>query len=118
VKKVTPAGVVSIFASGFNSPDALAFDAAGNLYVANSPAREQGDAGGVVSTFALASTNRRLGLRHRRQPHVANGNDGGSVSKVTPAGVSASSSPVKHPTYSLAFDTAGNLYIADGYNAR
>ena len=36
MSEVTPAGVVSTFASGFNGPVGLAFDAAGNLYVANS----------------------------------------------------------------------------------
>jgi hypothetical protein len=35
VSEVTPAAVVSIFASGFNVPESLAFDAAGNLYVVN-----------------------------------------------------------------------------------
>ena len=33
VSEVTPAGVVSTFATGFDEPDGLAFDAAGNLYV-------------------------------------------------------------------------------------
>ena len=51
---MTPAGQVSTFASGFNVPNAVVFDPAGNLYVTNlddgtvsvvSPA-------GVVSTFA------------------------------------------------------------------
>ncbi len=32
---MTPTGAVSTFASGFDVPDWLAFDAAGNLYVAN-----------------------------------------------------------------------------------
>jgi sugar lactone lactonase YvrE len=31
---VTPAGVVSTFATGFNSPEGLTFDRSGNLYVA------------------------------------------------------------------------------------
>ena len=57
VSKVTPAGVVSTFASGFNGPDGLAFDAAGNLYVANDDANFNGivskvTPAGVVSTFA------------------------------------------------------------------
>ena len=34
MSEVTPAGVVSTFATGFDTPVGLAFDA-GNLYVAN-----------------------------------------------------------------------------------
>ena len=63
------------FVSGLDSPQQLAFDTAGNLYVANY--------------------------------------NGGSVTKVTPTGVTSTfvsgfSNPV-----GLAFDTAGNLYVAD-----
>ncbi len=35
VSEVTPAGLVSTFVSGLSLPVGLAFDAAGNLYVAN-----------------------------------------------------------------------------------
>ena len=53
VSKVTPAGVVSTFASGFVEPFGLAFDAAGNLYVANSDDDTVSEVtpAGVVSTF-------------------------------------------------------------------
>ncbi len=54
VSEVTPAGVVSTFASGFDDPDGLAFDAAGNLYVANYGNNTVSEVtpAGVVSTFA------------------------------------------------------------------
>ena len=54
MSKVTPAGVVSTFASGFDDPDGLAFDAAGNLYVANAgnDTVSKVTPAGTVSTFA------------------------------------------------------------------
>ena len=55
VDKVTPAGVVSIFASGLGGvPADLAFDHAGNLYVSRytSNAVEKVTPAGTVSTFA------------------------------------------------------------------
>ena len=46
--------MVSTFASGFNQPDGLAFDSAGNLYVANVGNNTVSEVtpAGVVSTFA------------------------------------------------------------------
>ena len=56
--------MVSPFASGFETPDALAFDSAGNLYVANFGTYPRGQdtvsevtPSGVVSTFATGLTN-------------------------------------------------------------
>ena len=51
---MTPAGVVSTFvSSGLNTPEGLAFDAAGNLYVANAGNNTISEVtlAGVVSTF-------------------------------------------------------------------
>ena len=55
---MTPGGTVSTVASGFNGPGGLAFDSAGNLYVANEgngTVSEVTHSGGV-STLASGST--------------------------------------------------------------
>ena len=155
VSKVTPAGVVSTFASGFDDPVGLAFDAAGNLYVANAGDNTVSKVtpAGTVSHLRLrVQRSRRPGLRRRRQPlrrqrrqrhgeqgdargggqhlrhrvqrsrrpglrpagnlYVANnGND--TVSKVTPAGVVSTFASGFNGPIGLAFDAAGNLYVAD-----
>jgi hypothetical protein len=47
-------GAATLFASGFSNPSGLAFDHAGNLYVANSNTNSvlEVGPGGVVTTFA------------------------------------------------------------------
>src|SRR5262249_29238400 len=54
VYKITPAGVVSTYATGIQTPDGLAFDRSGNLYVASEKGNyvDKITPGGVVSTFA------------------------------------------------------------------
>ena len=67
---MTPAGVVTVFASGITEPTGLAFDAAGNLYVAAGvrPTVEEVTPAGAVSTFASGFHGPEFGLRRCRQP--------------------------------------------------
>lgn len=106
IRKVTQAGVVTTFAgtgsagssdgtgtsASFSSPIGLAFDASGNLYVAdygNNKIRKITPAG-VVSTFA------------------GTGSQGASNG-------SALSATFKNPM-DVAIDAAGNMYVADRMN--
>ena len=115
MSKVTPAGVVSPFASGFDRPSGWP-STAGNLYVANAGNEhgEQGDARGVVSTFASGlSGPAGLAFDSAGNLYVANGSD--TVSEVTPAGVVSTFASGFNEPVGLAFD-AGNLYVADTGN--
>jgi len=109
IRAVTPAGVVTTIgglagnagsAGGagavarFNSPTAIAVDGTGNLYIAdtnNSLVREITPDGTVVTLAGLAGNT-------------------GSVN------ASGSSARLFFP-YGIAVDSAGNLYLADTYNA-
>ena len=115
MSKVTPAGAVSTFASGFNRPTGLAFDSAGNLYVAN----EYGGTvsrvtpAGVVSTFASGfDWPDGLAFDSTGNLYVAN-YLGNTVSKVTPARAITMFAAGFDAPAALAFDSAGNLYVAN-----
>ena len=109
---------VSTFASsGLGSPAGLAFDAAGNLYVADvrGTTVSKVTPAGAVSTFA-SGINGPDGLAFDAAGNLYVGIvNGTAVDKVTPAGVvSAFASGLNAPD-GLAFDTAGNLYVANEY---
>jgi sugar lactone lactonase YvrE len=119
-----PQPTVTTFASGFTKPLGLAFDAAGNLYVANygltngqtNPV-DQVTPAGVVTTFAPGfSTPFGLAFDASGNLYVANYGGSTTVDKVTPAGVvSTFVSGLSNPA-ALAFDASGNLYVAVGPN--
>ena len=103
VSKVTPTGAVSAFASGFSFPFGLAFDAAGNLYVAsNNNTVSKVTPAGVVSTFA-SGFNNPIGLAFDAAGnlYVANGT---TVSKVTV------------PSVSVPFTLGGTATVGTDYS--
>jgi sugar lactone lactonase YvrE len=127
VEKFTSNGVGSLFANtGFQTqPEGLAFDGAGNLYVANvnssASTIEKFTPAGVGSTFATASTgaNRPLGLAFDAAGNLYSGNVGNlTIEKFnikTGVGSFFASTSPGAPT-GIAFDSAGNLYVATQSN--
>ena len=116
MSKVTPAGVVSAFASGFDDPVGLAFDAAGNLYVANLLDNTVSEVtpAGVVSTFA-AGFSGPAGLAFDSAGNLYVANAGSNTVDVVPPGggtPTTFASGFNWPDR-LAFDSAGNLYVAN-----
>ncbi|MBC7542816.1 MAG: hypothetical protein H7338_08805 [Candidatus Sericytochromatia bacterium] len=112
VRKVTTGGIISTVAgigtagstgdgsaataAQLNYPAALAFDAVGNLYIAdyNNHRIRKVTTGGIISTIA-----------------------GTGIAGFNGDGVAAAAAQLNNP-YSLTFDAAGNLYIADFGNNR
>jgi gliding motility-associated-like protein len=162
IRKITPAGAGSLFAgnpggsmgtsdgqgaaAAFYTPDALAIDQVGNIYVADQANHmiRKITAGGLVSTFAgsgipgnidgtgaAASFNNPRGLTvdNAGNVYVADQNNN-LIRKITPAGVvttfagTGSGGLLNGPRLSATFNTptavdidaAGNLYISDGSN--
>ena len=74
IRKVTPAGVATTFASGLSGPDALSFDSTGNLYVANNTGDTVSKVtpAGVVSTF-LPNLNAQGQAPRDRVFHIFSG---------------------------------------------
>jgi uncharacterized repeat protein (TIGR03803 family) len=114
----TGAPTVSTFAgNGISGPTGLAFDGAGNLYVADDGDRmiSKVTPSGAVSTFVSTGPNYPFGLACDAAGNLYVANYyGNTISEVTPSGtVSTFAGAGTYSPYDLAFDAAGNLYVAN-----
>ena len=118
VSKITPAGVVSVLATGFYAPDGLAVDSSGNVYTANTSAFrsiKKITPGGVVTTINTGSYTwsapYAIVLDSSLNIYVS---DNTVIIKITPGGALSTFASGFGVIYGLAIDSSGNIYVADG----
>jgi DNA-binding beta-propeller fold protein YncE len=125
----TPDGTQSIYASGLDNPRGLAFDSIGNLFATTAHEADNIEIAKVlkfnlrnhVSTFGSAAKFFFEGLATDIAGNVyvmANDDnspaDAGTIFKFTPSGERIVFGSIPGQGWGLAFDSAGNLYAADG----
>jgi sugar lactone lactonase YvrE len=137
ILEYTPSGTQSVYASGLLFPRGLAFDSIGNLFAAETVEPDDHDIGRVlkfnlrnkVNTVGSAAhfTFEGLATDMAGNAYVMASDDNsptvaGTIFKFTPdgerivfgsvPGTTGDNEP--QPSWGLAFDSAGNLYAADG----
>jgi streptogramin lyase len=111
--KYTPDGVRTTFASGLSSPEGLAFDQAGNLYVGNAGSEVvRITPAGETSVFAIGLIN-PYGLAFNHAGDLFVSTDSGTVFRITPDGAKSTFASGFAFPFGIAFDSAGNLFVAD-----
>jgi uncharacterized protein (TIGR03437 family) len=135
IRKVSPSGIISTVAQGGGR--ALAIDQADNLYFEDAVGVRKVSPSGIVTTFTTAQFALPYGAAVDGAGNLYIAEAGAAnyrVRKITPAGIittvagngtagysgnggPAASAQLNGPV-ALAVDSAGNLYIADSFNAR
>lgn len=113
INEFTSSGVGSVFATGLTEPNSLAFNSAGDLFVANigSQAVYEYQPGGQQSTFATALDPYSLAFNSAGVLFVGSG-DGDILELTTSGAKSTFASGVGFPV-DLAFNSAGDLFEVD-----
>ncbi|HEV2453679.1 MAG TPA: hypothetical protein VGY98_05430 [Verrucomicrobiae bacterium] len=120
IYEITPGGVQSVFASGMNYPFGIAFNNAGDLYVANT-ALDGGNGyiseitpNGTQSTFASGIDPKALAVNGAGDVFEADYNSG-NIYEYTPSGTQSTFATGLSTPQVLAFNSAGNLFVGGGY---
>ena len=122
IYEITPSHNVSVFANNSGNvfySDGLAFDARGNLYDGTESGREiiEFSPSGSQTTFLNGSPGQLTGLAFG-----ANGNlfasdwTEGEIAEFTPSGVRTTIATGLYDPLGLAFNSAGDLFVANGGN--
>ena len=124
IEKFAPNGVGTVFAStGLNGPLGLAFDASGNLFAANAGNNtiEKFAPNGADTVFASSvfpdSISVPSALAFDASGNLFAGNFVETIVQFTPSGTKSSFTTVPAEVEGLAFDSAGNLLVANGGGA-
>jgi sugar lactone lactonase YvrE len=119
ILEYTPGGSQSTFASSYGYPqnaypEGLAFDNAGNLFVADELEGNilEFTPGGQETTFA-SGLNGPIGLAFNSAGNLFVSVRGGNILEFTPGGAQSTFASRYGYPEGLAFDTAGNLFVAD-----
>jgi sugar lactone lactonase YvrE len=118
VLKVTPAGAITTFATGFSTVSGLVFGPGGSLFVSDSSRGtvSKVSSAGVATVFAsgLSGPNAMTFDSHGNLFVANSGNN--KVVEITPAGVVSTLPYTFSGPLGLAFDKNGNLYVANTFS--
>jgi DNA-binding beta-propeller fold protein YncE len=127
ILQFTPSGVQSTYASRLLFPRGLAFDSLGNLFAAETLAPADDVAVGKVLKFNLSNKATTLGsaaqfffeglaidIAGNVYVMGTDATGAGTIFKFTPSGDRTIFGSIPGQGWGLAFDSAGNLYAADG----
>ena len=122
VNEVNPGGHVVTVVSGLNYPDAVAFNSAGDLFIANTALNAGGGdiikvtRGGVQTVFASDVDPAAIAFDSAGNLFTADYSSG-NIYEFSPDGTQTTfASGFSFPN-ALAFDRAGNLFVGSGYGA-
>lgn len=121
VDEFNSAGTVINTITGFTSVERIAFDAQGNLYVADINAGKiiKTTPTGTQSTFASGlSAPNGLAFNTAGDLFVSSGDGGSTITEITPGGSQSLFASGLNSPATLAFDKTGDLFVAEegGYD--
>ena len=126
ITEITPGGVQTTIASGLNYPSGLAFNNAGDLFVANGTASPNAYANtiteitpsGAQSTFATFVFNPRGLAFNSAGDLFVSGGLNRNITEITPDGTQSTiASGLGYYLWAMAFDSSGDLFLADQWGS-